>query len=153
MKPVILSIVLSLVSAPGALAQMTTPGILAGAGVTVAGANSLETSSSTLAALVEELDRNNPEIKAARREIDMRVARIAPAGAPPDPSLSFGYMGGLLRPPFFPSSANTSGFREFGLSQEMPYPGKLRLQTRVAATDADTARWSSENVRAAASSA
>ncbi len=46
---------------------------------------------STLAALVAELDRNNPAIKAARREVDVRLAREAPAGAPPDPTFSFGY--------------------------------------------------------------
>lgn len=102
---------------------------------------------SSLAALVAELDLNNPEIKAARRDVDMRVARIAPAGAPPDPTLSVGYMGGLLRPPFFPSSAASGSFRQFGLSQEIPYPGKLSLKSRVAATEADAERWNYENTR------
>ena len=41
----------------------------------------------TLAALVSELVKNNPDLAVARREIDMRVARIAPAGAPPDPTV------------------------------------------------------------------
>lgn len=101
----------------------------------------------TLSALVDELDRNNPELKAARREVDMRVARVAPAGAPPDPSLSFGYMGGFLRPPFFPSAGTASSFRQFGLSQEIPYPGKLGLQRRVAATEAEAERWNAEDTR------
>lgn len=104
-------------------------------------------SGSTLQALVAELDRNNPELKAARRDVDMRVARIAPAGAPPDPSLSLGYMGGILRPPFFPSSSAPGSFRQFGLSQEIPYPGKLGLKSRVAATEADAERWNAEDVR------
>ena len=102
---------------------------------------------STLAALVAELERNNPEIKAARRDVDMRVARIAPAGAPPDPSLSFGYMGGLLRPPLFPSASAPGSFRQFGLSQEIPYPGKLGLKSRVAVTEAEAERWNSETTR------
>jgi cobalt-zinc-cadmium efflux system outer membrane protein len=102
---------------------------------------------STLAALVAELDRNNPEIKAARRDVDMRVARIAPAGAPPDPTLSVGYMGGLFRPPFFPSASTPGSFRQFGLSQEIPFPGKLGLKSRVAATEADAERWNYENTR------
>ena len=42
----------------------------------------------TLAALVAELDRNNPDLEAARRDVDMRAARIAPAGALPDPTFS-----------------------------------------------------------------
>ena len=49
---------------------------------------------STLAMLVAELERNNPDIRAARRDVDASIARIAPAGAPPDPTLSVGYMGG-----------------------------------------------------------
>jgi outer membrane protein TolC len=101
----------------------------------------------TLSSLVDELDRNNPELKAARREVDMRVARVAPAGAPPDPSLSFGYMGGFLRPPFFPSAGTANSFRQFGLSQEIPYPGKLGLQRRVAATEAEAERWNAEDRR------
>ncbi len=100
----------------------------------------------TLAALVAELERHNPELQAARREVDMRVARIAPAGALPDPTLSVGYMGGLLRP-FFPSARTPNAFQQFGASQEFPYPGKLALKSRIAATEADAERWQYENVR------
>lgn len=102
---------------------------------------------SGLASLVGEFERNNPQLKAAQREVDIRVARIAPAGAPPDPSLSVGYMGGLLRPPFFPSSSAPGSFRQVGLTQEIPYPGKLGLRSRVAAIEADAERWNAEDVR------
>ena len=119
----------------------------AGTGIVVTGGQTAKAPPSTLTLLVEELDRNNPELKAARREVDMRVARVAPAGAPPDPSLSFGYMGGLLRPPLFPSASTPGSFRQFGLSQEIPYPGKLGLQQRVAATEADAERWNAEDTR------
>lgn len=100
-----------------------------------------------LVAMIAELEQRNPELAAARREVDMRVARIAPAGAPPDPTVSAGYMSGLLRPPFFPSSSTLGAFRQAGVSQELPYPGKLALRSRVAATEADMARWSYEDVR------
>jgi outer membrane protein, heavy metal efflux system len=100
-----------------------------------------------LAALVAELERNNPELKAARRDVDMRVARIAPAGAPPDPTMSVGYMGGIAGVPFFPSSGTTGSFRQFGASQELPFPGKLRLRTQVAATEAEAERWNYETTR------
>lgn len=102
---------------------------------------------STLASLVAELGTNSPEIAAARREVDMRSARIAPAGTPPDPTLSIGYMSGFARPPFFPSSATPNAFRQVGVSQEIPYPGKLSLRSRIAAIDADAARWSVEDTR------
>ncbi len=102
---------------------------------------------STLASLVAELGTNNPELAAARREVDMRVARIAPAGAPPDPTLSVGYMSGFARPPFFPSSSTPNAFRQVGASQEIPFPGKLSLRSRIAAADADASRWSVEDTR------
>ena len=141
-------ITLILVAAP-AVAQVTVttdaaaPQILAGSQP----ASEPGSQPSTLAALVGEIDRNNPELKAARRDIDMRVARIAPAGAPPDPTLSVGYMGGLLRPPFFPSASAPGSFRQFGVSQEIPFPGKLGLKGRVAATEADAVRWDYETTR------
>ena len=100
-----------------------------------------------LAGLVAELEQRSPELAAARREVDMRVARIAPAGAPPDPTLFVGYMGGFTRPPFFPSSSTPDGFRWLGVSQELPFPGKLTLKSRVAATEADTTRWTYEDTR------
>lgn len=149
MRQVLMSVVsLFLVAAPsGAQVPMTidavAPPIRAGDQPAVAPG----IQPSTLAALVGELDRDNPEIKAARRDIDMRVARIAPAGAPPDPTLSVGYMGGLLRPPFFPSASAPGSFRQFGFSQEIPFPGKLGLKTRVAATEAEAARWDYETTR------
>jgi outer membrane protein TolC len=99
----------------------------------------------TLAALVAELSASNPELAAARREVDMRVARIAPAGAPPEPTLSIGYMSGFARPPFFPSSSTPNAFRQMAASQEIPFPGKLSLRSQVAAADADAVRWGVED--------
>ena len=109
-------------------------------------ASSQSEPSGTLASLVEELDRNNPELKASRREIDMRMARVSPASAPPDPTLNFGYMGGIARP-FFPSSTTPGAFQRFGASQEIPFPGKLALKGRVATTEVDQTRWNYEDVR------
>ena len=102
---------------------------------------------SPLSTLVTEFERNNPELQAARREVDMRAARIAPAGTPPDPTFSVGYMSGFVRPPFFPSSTTPDAFRQMGISQELPYPGKLGLRASIAATEADVARWAYEDVR------
>lgn len=98
-----------------------------------------------LASLVEQLDQNNPELKASRREIDVRVARVAPASAPPDPMVSFGYMGGIGRAFLSPNAAGA--FQQVGASQEIPYPGKLALKGRVASTEVDQTRWNYEDVR------
>ena len=104
-------------------------------------------SQTTLAVMVAELEQRNPELAAARRDVDMRIARIAPAGAPPDPTVSVGYMSGFLRPPFFPSASTPDAWRQVGVSQELPYPGKLSMRSKVAATEADAARWSYEDTR------
>ena len=97
-----------------------------------------------LADLVAQVDASNPELAAARREVDASLARISPAGAPPDPTISAGYMSGFLRPPFFPSAATPDGFWQFGVTQEIPYPGKLAAKAAIASTVAERARWSVE---------
>lgn len=97
-----------------------------------------------LADLVADLESANPELAAARLEVDASVARIQPAGAPPDPTISAGYMSGFLRPPFFPSASTPDGLWQFGVTQEIPYPGKLAVRTRIASTVAERARWTVE---------
>ena len=132
MNRFVLVIALSLVDVPRLLAQERS----------ATGA-----SDQTLASLVAVLESANPEIKAARREIDMRIARIQSAGAPPDPTLSVGWMGGYLQPPFFPSEVTANGFRQLAISQELPFPGKLALRSQIASTDAAAARWDLESTR------
>jgi outer membrane protein TolC len=111
------------------------------------GVNPSASTSTTLTTLVAELQQRNPELAAARRDVDARIAGIKPAGAPPDPTVTAGYMSGFLRPPFFPSSATPNAFRQIGVSQEVPYPGKLALRASVARTEAEAARWNVEDVR------
>jgi len=101
----------------------------------------------TLPALVAQLEQNNPLLQAGRREIDVRLARVAPAGAPPEPTITAGYMGGLTSAPFFPSASTPNAFRQFSVTQEIPFPGKLALRSRVAATEADAERWNYEATR------
>lgn len=104
-------------------------------------------SGTTLHELVVELDRQNPEIAAARRSVDASVAAIAPAGALPDPTLSGGYMAGVKAFPFFPTTNPSDSFRQFGASQEFPYPGKRSLRTKIAVAESDAQRWTYETTR------
>ena len=103
--------------------------------------------SPTLQALVTEMERVNPELQAARRDIDVRAARVAPAGALPDPTVSVGFMNEFTAVPFFPPGDSPLAFRQFSFSQELPFPGKRELRTRIASTEADTARWNYEATR------
>jgi cobalt-zinc-cadmium efflux system outer membrane protein len=105
------------------------------------------TGGATLDVLIGELERVNPELQAARREIDMRAARIAPAGALPDPTFSVGFMNQFAAVPFFPPGDSPQAFRQFSFSQELPFPGKRALRTQVASTDVDAVRWSYEATR------
>jgi cobalt-zinc-cadmium efflux system outer membrane protein len=104
-------------------------------------------SGTTLRDLVAELERQNPEMAAARRFVDASVAAIAPAGALPDPTLSGGYMAGVKAFPFFPTTNPSDSFRQFGASQEFPYPGKLSLRTKIAVSESDAQRWTYETAR------
>jgi outer membrane protein, heavy metal efflux system len=91
---------------------------------------------SPLRLLVKEAIENNPEIRAARKELDAATQRIAPAGALDDPMLE----AGILNLP-----TNSLSFRRedmtmkmLGLSQRFPYPGKRALKREVAEKDADS---------------
>ena len=135
MRTLVLALVASSLAAP-----------VAGQTQSVAPASSSQ-QSSALTVLVAELEQRNPALGAAQRDVDMRVARIAPAGAPPDPTVTVGYMSEFLRPPFFPSSSAANAWRQIGITQELPYPGKLGLRSKVAGSEADASRWSYEDTR------
>lgn len=104
-------------------------------------------SATRLADLVVQLETANPELAAARLDVDASVARIKPAGAPPDPVISAGYMSGFLRPPFYPSASTPDGLWQFGITQDLPYPGKLAIRMRIASAAAERARWTVEGRR------
>ena len=84
---------------------------------------------------------------AAQRSVDASVAAIPPAGSLPDPTFSAGYMGGIRTAPFFPTSSPSDSFRQLSAAQEFPYPGKLSLRTRIAASESDAQRWIYETTR------
>src|SRR5271157_1865976 len=88
-----------------------------------------------LETLVREAMERNPEIQAARRAIDAKRARVPQARAWSDPRVSFSYAGNLL--PLTLMRADPSSARQIMAEQEIPYPGKTRLRTEIAARDAD----------------
>lgn len=94
--------------------------------------------------LVREALENNREILAARRRYDAKRARIPQEGAPPEPMLSIGSMGNLL--PFSVQRGDPSSARIFSFSQEIPFPGKLSLQSKVAWADSQAELWDYELV-------
>ncbi|HEX9760855.1 MAG TPA: TolC family protein, partial [Candidatus Acidoferrales bacterium] len=95
--------------------------------------------------LVAEALRVHPEIQAASRLVDARRARVPQARALPDPEFSIGYMGDLA--PFKVQRGDPSSYRQLGVMQEIPYPGKLALRGQIAGKDVDAERWGVEVAR------
>ena len=90
----------------------------------------------SLSQLVNEAVANNPEILASRRTVDARRAHIPQAGAWADPTVSLSYAGNVV-PPFTVMRGDPSSIRQVAAEQMIPYPGKTRLRTQIAARDAD----------------
>ncbi|MFI5177041.1 MAG: TolC family protein [Vicinamibacterales bacterium] len=120
----------------------------AGPFVPAAGASHPSAQVSALTELVAALDVRNPELAVARREIDVKRARVTPADARPDPVVTFGYMAGVDRPPFFPASTDPFGYRQIGISQEVPFGGTLTARKRAVEADVSYATEGLEVTRA-----
>ena len=97
-----------------------------------------------MAALVEEAEKNDPTILAAERAA--RAARfVAPQmSALPDPQFTLQQFSVGSPRPFAGYTNSDFAYIGLGASQQLPYPGKLKLRGEVADRDADaaTARWS-----------
>jgi outer membrane protein TolC len=92
---------------------------------------------SVLDALVAEALERNPQARAASDRVAAARARIRPAGARSDPVAT----AGLVQIPVRRPSLTDDNFTMLmaGITQSIPYPGKLRLRTRAAELDADAA--------------
>ena len=84
--------------------------------------------------LLEEARFSNPRLKAARARWEAATKRPSQEGTLPDPRVSVRNFG-VGRPV---STLNTSNFAfvSLGVSQEIPFPGKLKLRKNVALEEA-----------------
>ena len=91
-----------------------------------------------LADLVAEAEKNNPQIKAA--QYAWQAAKQVPAqmSALPDPQFTLQNLSVGSPRPFAGYTNSDFAYIALGVSQPLPYPGKLRLQGAVAEKDADT---------------
>ncbi|MGZ8228506.1 MAG: TolC family protein [Burkholderiales bacterium] len=88
----------------------------------------------SLQQLVAEALRNNPEIRAARKELEAASQRIAPAGALDDPMIEAGFLNVPVNTLSF--SREDMTMKMLGVSQRFPYPGKRTLRQGVAEQEA-----------------
>jgi len=77
---------------------------------------------------------NNPDIKAARERAAAAHRRVSPARTLPDPSISVGYQNDGLR--WYTYSNSDDAQWTTGISQTIPYPGKLLAKADAAENEA-----------------
>ena len=87
-----------------------------------------------LDSLLRLAEAASPALHAARARVAAARARVAPAGARPDPMLMAGVVNLPVARPSFRTDEMT--MRMVGVGQTLPYPGKLGLQRRAAASEA-----------------
>lgn len=83
----------------------------------------------SLAVLIQELVATNPEIKAARQRWEAAKAVVPQVQTLPDPKLQVGYQ----RMPMVDPLQGPM----YGIGQDIPFPGKLKLKGEVAQREAE----------------
>ena len=99
----------------------------------------------TLPELVSAALARNPAIKSAAMRVEALRARIPQARALPDPMVSGGWMGNVE--PLSVQRGDPSSYRGLTVSEELPFPGKLKLKGQIADREAEAAWWNYENTR------
>lgn len=100
-----------------------------------------------VADLVTEAERNNPQIEAARREWQSMRQMPTQAATPPDPQVALQQVNVGSPRPFAGFTNSDFAYIGVGVSQDIPYPGKLRLRGELAKRDAAIAEQRVEAVR------
>lgn len=100
-----------------------------------------------LTALLEEAMRNNPDILAARRGWQAAAQVPSQVATPPDPQVTVQHVSVGSPRPFAGFSNSDFAYIGFGISQDLPYPGKLKLKGETAQQDAAVSRERLEAVR------
>jgi cobalt-zinc-cadmium efflux system outer membrane protein len=102
-----------------------------------------------LSELLAEAEKNNPQIEAARQ--GWQAAKQVPTQVStlPDPQFNLQHVSVGSPRPFAGYTNSDFAYLGFGVSQDIPYPGKLRLKGEIAKRDADVSQQQVESVRRA----
>ena len=97
--------------------------------------------------LLNEAEQNNPQIAAARQ--GWEAAKLIPSQVStlPDPQFTAQQVNVGSPRPFAGFTNSDFAYFGFGVSQDFPYPGKLRLKGEMAKRDADVLQQQYESVR------
>src|SRR5215467_13560510 len=94
--------------------------------------------------LISELLQRNPEIQAARLRFEAATKRPSQAGTLPEPTASYTNFG--VGHPFSRLNGSEFAYQGFGVSQELPFPGKLSLASEEAKREAEVAQQNYRSV-------
>ena len=102
-----------------------------------------------LSELLAEAERNNPQIEAARQ--GWQAAKQVPTQVStlPDPQFTLQHLSVGSPRPFAGYTNSDFAYIGLGISQDIPYPGKLRLRGEIARREADVSQRQVESVRRA----
>src|SRR5216683_3282621 len=100
-----------------------------------------------LSELLAEAEKNNPRIEAARQ--GWQAAKQVPTqvSTRPDPQFALQHLSVGSPRPFAGYTNSDFAYIGLGVSQDIPYPGKLRLKGEIARREADVSQQQVESVR------
>src|SRR5215469_7289198 len=101
----------------------------------------------TLSELLMEAEKNNPQIEAARR--NWQAAKQVPTQVStlPDPQFTLQHLSVGSPRPFAGYTNSDFAYIGLGVSQDIPYPGKLKLRGEIAKREAEVLQQQVESVR------
>jgi len=102
-----------------------------------------------LADLLAEAERSNPQIQAARHGWDSAKQVPTQVSTLPDPQFVLQHVSVGSPRPFSGYTNSDFAYVGLGISQDLPYPGKLRIRGEIAKKDADVMQQSYESARRA----
>jgi cobalt-zinc-cadmium efflux system outer membrane protein len=100
-----------------------------------------------LADLLSEAKKNNPQIQAARQSAESARQAQTQVATLPDPQVMVQHFSVGSPRPFAGYTNSDFAYIGLGFSQDIPYPGKLRLRGEIAKKDAEVMQQQVESVR------
>ena len=102
-----------------------------------------------LTELLEEAEKHNPQIEAARQGWQASKQVPTQVSTLPDPQFTLQQFSVGSPRPFAGYTNSNFAYIGLGVSQDIPYPGKLKLRGEIAKREADVSKQQVESVRRA----
>ncbi len=99
----------------------------------------------TLDDLVREALQKNSGVQSALHAVEAQRRRVPQAKTLPDPMVGVGWAGNIT--PFSVQKGDPSSYRSITATQQLFYPGKLKLRGEIVSKEVDAAHWDYEAAR------